>query len=62
MKHIILDRGLSVDIQVDGGVNLSNAKEILEAGADILVAGTAVFAGDSVSNVESFKEIMENLR
>lgn len=62
LKHIILNRGLSVDIQVDGGVNLSNAKEILEAGADILVAGTAVFAGDSMSNVESFKEIMKNLR
>lgn len=58
LKQMILDRNLNVEIQVDGGVNLLNAKEILEAGADILVAGTAVFAGDSAENVKKFKKIM----
>lgn len=58
LKQMISDRGLSVDIQIDGGVKLTNAKEILDAGANILVAGTAVFAGDSVANVKKFKEIM----
>lgn len=58
MRTIIEDRKLSVDIQVDGGVNLSNAREILNAGANILVAGTAVFGGDPAENVKNFKEIM----
>lgn len=59
LKQMILDRELKVDIQVDGGVNLENAKEILEAGANILVAGTAVFSGDAETNVKKFKEIMK---
>lgn len=59
LKQLIEERGLSVDIQVDGGVKLTNAKEILEAGANILVAGTAVFAGNAKENVKEFKKIME---
>ena len=43
LKQQITDRGLQVLIEVDGGVNASNARAIREAGADVLVAGTAVF-------------------
>ena len=43
LKHQITVRGLQVAIEVDGGVNPSNARAIREAGADVLVAGTAVF-------------------
>ncbi len=43
LKQNIEVRGLDVRIEVDGGVKASNAREIREAGADILVAGTAVF-------------------
>lgn len=43
LKQTIDARGLAVRIEVDGGVNASNARQICEAGADILVAGTAVF-------------------
>ncbi len=39
------DRGLSTQIEVDGGVLPSNAKALLQAGAEVLVAGSAVFAG-----------------
>ena len=60
LKQMIEEKGLSVDIQVDGGVKLANAKEILDAGANILVAGTAVFAGDAKENVKEFKKIMES--
>jgi ribulose-phosphate 3-epimerase len=38
-------RGLSTQIEVDGGVDASNAKTLLQAGAEVLVAGSAVFAG-----------------
>ena len=57
LKKRIDDKGLSIDIQVDGGVKLANAEEIIDAGANILVAGTAVFGGDAAENVKAFKEI-----
>ena len=44
------------DIQVDGGIGLSNVKEIWKAGAEVFVAGTAVFRGDILQNVKAFKE------
>lgn len=44
------------DIQVDGGISLSNVKSVFEAGAEVFVAGTAVFHGDILQNVKAFKE------
>ena len=46
MKAMIEDQGLSTMIEVDGGVNTQNAEALYEAGADILVAGNAVFKSD----------------
>ncbi len=47
-----------VIIEVDGGIKLSNAKMIKEAGADILVAGSAIFnTDDPYSTIEKFKKI-----
>ena len=46
------------DIQVDGGIGLSNVKEVSEAGAEVFVAGTAVFRGDILQNVRAFKEVV----
>ena len=43
------DRGLSFLIEVDGGVDTTNIKEIASAGADLLVAGSAVFGKDDPS-------------
>lgn len=43
-------------IELDGGVTLDNAQDCLEVGADILVAGSAVFKGDIADNVRRFKE------
>jgi ribulose-phosphate 3-epimerase len=43
LKQQITARGLHVAIEVDGGVNASNARAIRDAGADVLVAGTAIF-------------------
>lgn len=51
--------GLGTDIQVDGGVTLENAEALLNAGANILVAGTSVFKGDAGKNVQQFLEIFE---
>jgi len=40
---LIAERGIHVDIEIDGGVTLANAKEIIAAGATVLVAGNTVF-------------------
>ena len=48
------------DIEVDGGINFSNSKMVLEAGADILVSGTTVFKendGDIKTNIEKLKSM-----
>ena len=47
LKAIIEDQGLSTMIEVDGGVNTQNAAALFEAGADILVAGNAVFKSEN---------------
>lgn len=46
-KDLILSNNSTALIQVDGGVNLDNAAKLFEAGADVLVAGNAVFSSDS---------------
>jgi ribulose-phosphate 3-epimerase len=47
MKAMIEDQGLDTLIEVDGGVNTQNAAALYEAGADILVAGNAVFKSEN---------------
>ena len=51
-------RGLQTDIEVDGGVSLANVASVLEAGANVMVAGSAVFRGDAGENVKAFLEKM----
>lgn len=57
LRKMTVEKGLTVDIQVDGGVTLDNARTLIEAGANILVAGSAVFKNDAASNVAGFLEI-----
>ncbi len=48
LRRLIQERGLTVAIEVDGGVDAGNVKALVEAGAEILVAGSAVFGqGDA---------------
>lgn len=58
LKELIDQRNASSLIEVDGGVGLQNAKKIMEAGADVLVAGSAVFGSpDPVKTISQFKSI-----
>ena len=50
---------LDIDISVDGGIKLDNAQRVLEAGANVLVAGSSVFKDDVEKNVKDFLEIFE---
>ena len=47
IRKMIDASGRAIDLQVDGGVNADTAKEVIAAGADVLVAGSAVFKGDA---------------
>lgn len=58
LREIIKKRGLKTDIEIDGGATLDNVEEILDAGANIIVAGSAVFGGNITDNVESFINIL----
>lgn len=58
LKAMIQSRGLSTLIEIDGGVTLENAKEILMAGADVLVAGSTVFKStDPIATIAALKAL-----
>ena len=57
-REMIRQTGRAIDLEVDGGVKLSNAEQILAAGANVLVAGSAVFKGDAAANAEAFLKLM----
>lgn len=58
VRKMIDDQGLDVDIQVDGGIYLTNVREVLDAGANVIVAGSAVFKGNPGENTRDFMEIL----
>ena len=55
LRKRIDKEGLSIDLEVDGGVDQGNAKRVIEAGADVLVAGTATFRGGADSYGENIR-------
>ena len=59
LRKILTKAGRDIDIEVDGGVSLNNLPEILDAGANVLVAGSSVFRGDAAENVHAFLEAMK---
>ncbi len=56
LKAMITERNLSVDIQVDGGINASTARQVVAAGANILVAGSAIYQAPNI------EEAIRNIR
>ena len=59
IKKIITEKGYKVDIEVDGGVTLDNVETLMDAGANIIVAGNSVFSGEAEENVRRFLNIMK---
>ncbi|MCI7262498.1 MAG: ribulose-phosphate 3-epimerase [Clostridiaceae bacterium] len=57
LRRMCTERGLSTRIEVDGGVTTANVRQVIEAGADVIVAGSAVFKGDPAENTKAFLEI-----
>ena len=58
MKKMILKTGKDILIEVDGGITLENAPALVEAGADILVAGSSIFqSSDPIETIRLLKRI-----
>ena len=60
LKKIKDEKNYTYDIEVDGGINFSNSKEVVNAGANILVSGTTIFRendGNIKKNIETLKEV-----
>ncbi len=62
LKQMVDERGIKLDIEVDGGINLYNVGEVMAAGANVIVAGSAVFEGNLTENVENFLNILNSRR
>lgn len=60
LRKIIRDRSLDVDIEVDGGINRDNLNMVLDAGANVIVAGSQIFNGDVAENMKDFLNILNN--
>lgn len=57
-RNIIDMRGLDIILQVDGGIKLDNALEIVDLGADLLVVGSGIFEADDIEDrIKKFKEL-----
>lgn len=61
VKKLREELGLDFDIEVDGGINVDNLLSVLEAGANVIVAGSAIFGGDAAENVSNFKGVMSTI-
>lgn len=59
LRKMMDERGLNMDLEVDGGINDDTIRSVLEAGANVLVAGSAVFKGSIEGNVEKYLKIMQ---
>jgi len=60
LKKIKVEKKYNYDIEVDGGINFDNSKEVINAGANILVSGTTIFKennGNIKKNIETLKEV-----
>lgn len=61
LKAKIRERNLNVIVEVDGGVKTTNVKDVIEAGADLIVSGSDVFA-DKENRIKAYKEIFKNYK
>ena len=59
VRRMMEGRGLHGDIQVDGGISPANVRQVLEAGANVIVAGSAVFGQDPAARTREFLEIFK---
>ncbi len=59
LRKILNDKGLSKDIEVDGGITRENVTCVLDAGANVIVMGSSVFKGDIKDNASFFRQLFD---
>ncbi|RKM58741.1 ribulose-phosphate 3-epimerase [Butyrivibrio sp. CB08] len=60
VRAMLNEKNLSTDIQVDGGISKDNVKTVIDAGANVIVAGSAVFKGNAGDNAAELLKILGN--
>lgn len=60
VRKMITESGRDIDLEVDGGIKLDNLEMVLDAGVNVVVAGSALFKGNIKENVESMMKILES--
>lgn len=58
IRHYYTENKLNTDIEIDGGINLDNVSHVLDAGANIIVAGSSVYRDNPAENTKKFMEII----
>jgi len=61
VRRMINEQNPACDLEVDGGIHLGNVKEVMEAGVNVVVAGTAVFRGNIKENMDAFYRKMREV-
>lgn len=59
IKRLLTEAGLHADIEIDGGIDKSNIQEAVRAGANVIVAGSAIFREDAAENTRILLRLME---
>lgn len=62
IRKYINEHNLNVDIEMDGGIKLSNLERVLDSGVNVIVAGTGVFKGDLDENVKNFHDAFDRFK
>ena len=62
VKAMLTERGLTTDLEVDGGINVDNVNVVLKAGVNVVVAGSAVFGGNIEEKTKAFMEKLDNFQ
>ena len=58
-RRLFKDKGIDMDIQVDGGITRDNIERVMSCGANVIVMGSSVFGGDVAGNTEYFARKMK---
>lgn len=61
LREMIEKRKLKTDLEVDGGIKLDNVRKVIDAGANVIVAGSAIFGDETAENVAKFKQIFSEV-
>jgi ribulose-phosphate 3-epimerase len=60
VRAMLTERGLDTNVQVDGGITKDNIRSVIEAGANVIVAGSTVYRGDAAQNTKDLLKLMES--